>query len=106
MDIIEVTIPSQLHHLSQIITGFLLLKEQGWDVKLVDRSRERDFPFHDLPVVLVRYRGKQVIYDVWDGYQDPEDMAKGLKICDFYFKRSFSAEKNKKIERASCRERV
>ena len=61
MDTIEVTIPSQLHHLSQIITGFLLLKEQGWDIKLVDRSRERDFPFHDLPVVLVRYRGKQVI---------------------------------------------
>lgn len=97
MDTIEVTIPSRIHHLSQIITGFLLLKEQGWDVKLMDRSQDRDFPFYDLPVALVRYRGKQVIYDVWDGYQDPEDMVKGLEICDFYFKRSFSAEKNQKL---------
>lgn len=97
MDTIEVTIPSRIHHLSQIITGFLLLKEQGWDVKLIDRSRDQEFPFYDLPVVLVRYRGKQVIYDMWDGYQNPEGMRKGLDICDFYFKRSFSAEKNQKL---------
>ena len=97
MDTIEVTIPSRIHHLSQIITGFLLLKEQGWDVKLMDRSQDRDFPFYDLPVALVRYRDKQVIYDMWDGYQNPEGIKKGLEICDFYFKRSFSAEKNQTL---------
>lgn len=97
MDTIEVTIPSRIHHLSQIITGFLLLKEQGWDITLLDRSQDQEFSLYDLPVVLVRYQGKQVIYDMWDGYQNPDGMRKGLEICDFYFKRSFSAEKNLKL---------
>ena len=94
---IKVTTPTGIHHAAQIITGFLMLKEQGWDVEIVDQSRTPGVPFFGLPAVLVEYRGKKLFYDVWDGYQDPEDMELGLKECDFYFKRSFSPEKNRQL---------
>lgn len=94
METIKLTIPSNIPHLSQIITGFLRLKEQGQAVEIADISRDAENPFYDLPVVLAEYRGKRIIYDLWDGYQDPDGIRKGLEACDFYFKRSFSAEKN------------
>lgn len=94
METVKLTIPSNIPHISQIITGFLILKEQGKDVQILDRSKDDANPFYDLPVVLAKYRGKQIVYDLWDGYQDPEDIRKGLDACDFYFKRSFSEEKN------------
>lgn len=97
MEKIRLTIPSNIEHASQIITGFLMLREQGWDVEVVNRSRDENTPFYGLPAVLAEYRGKRLFYDVWDGYQDPEDMALGLESCDFYFKRSFSAEKNQEL---------
>lgn len=97
MDTITLTIPSTVSHISQIITGFLLLKEQGWDVKIVDRSRDAGNPFYDLPVALAEYRGKRLVYDLWDGYQNPDDMRRALEYSDFYFKRSFSAEKNRQV---------
>lgn len=97
METIKLTIPSDIPHISQIITGFLILKEQGWKVEIVDRSKDVANPFYDLPVVLVEYRGKTIVYDLWDGYQNPEGIRKGLDVCDFYFKRSFSAEKNEKL---------
>ena len=97
METIRVTIPSRVEHCAQIITGFLMLRDQGWDVEVIDRSRELDAPFRDLPAVLAEYRGKKLFYDVWDGYQDPEDMELGLDYCDYYFKRSFSQEKNREL---------
>lgn len=93
MEKIKLTIPTGVHHGAQIITGFLMLKEQGWDVEIIDRSRDRNTPFYGLPALLAEYRGKKLFYDVWDGYQDPENMELGLQSCDFYFKRSFSAGK-------------
>ena len=97
MEKIRLIIPSNIEHGSQIITGFLMLREQGWDVEIVNRSRDESTPFHGLPAVLAEYRGKTLFYDVWDGYQDPEDMTLGLESCDFYFKRSFSAAKNQEL---------
>ncbi len=94
MNTVRLIIPSTVYHCSQIITGFLMLRDQGWNVELECRFREKDNPFYDLPVVLAQYRGKTLVYDLWDGYQNPEGMEKGLKQADFYFKRSFSAEKN------------
>ena len=94
METVTLTVPSNSLHASQILTGFLMLKAQGWDVALTDSSRDAGNPFYDLPVVLAQYRGQRIVYDLWDGYQDPEDMKKALDQCDFYFKRSFSPEKN------------
>lgn len=97
MERIKLTIPSNVIHASQVITGFLILKEQGWDLEIIDNSKDAANPFYDLPVVLAEYRGQRIVYDLWDGYQDPEDMRKALDGCDFYFKRSFSEEKNGKL---------
>lgn len=102
MEKIKLTIPTNAHHGAQIITGFLMLKEQGWDVEIIDRSRDKCVPFYGLPALLAEYRGKKLFYDVWDGYQDPEDMELGLRECDFYFKRSFSAEKNQQMFPDDC----
>lgn len=97
MEKIKLTIPTNVHHGAQIITGFLMLKEQGWNVEIIDRSRDKCVPFYGLPALLAEYRGKKLFYDVWDGYQDPEDMELGLKECDFYFKRSFSEKRNREL---------
>lgn len=102
MEKITLMIPSRAEHGAQLITGFLLLKEQGWDVEIIDRSRDKSAPFYGLPALLAEYRGKKLFYDVWDGYQDPEDMELGLRECDFYFKRSFSAEKNRQLFPGDC----
>ena len=97
MDTIQLTIPSRIPHISQIIAGFLDLKAQGWDIQIQDCSGNSKEPFYGLPVVLVRYRGQKLLYDLWDGYQAPQEMAKGLDWCGFYFKRSFSQEKNQAL---------
>ena len=52
METINVTIPSTIEHLSQIIAGFLLLNPQDWRVELENASRDPENPFHDLPVLL------------------------------------------------------
>ena len=79
MDKIRLIIPSRAKHCNEVITGALMLRQQGWDVELEDCSRE-DSPFRDLPVVQAEYRGKKLFYDVWDGYQDPEDMELLIEI--------------------------
>lgn len=94
METVKLTVPSNSLHAAQILTGFLKLRDQGWDVTLTDSTRDAGNPFYDLPVVLAQYRGQRIVYDLWDGYQDPEDMRKALDRSDFYFKRSFSPEKN------------
>ena len=97
MDRIDVMLPSHIHHICQIVTGFLILKEQGMPVVIRDCSRDRNQPLHDLPVVTARYGGKRIVYDLWDGYQNPEGMQLALENCDVYFKRSFSTEKNREL---------
>lgn len=91
---ITVTAPSAIHHNCQIITGFLILKEQGWEITLVDRSRDRENPFYGMPVVQAEYGGKKLLFDLWDGYNDLDSMKKCMDWADVYFKRSFSREKN------------
>ncbi len=94
---VKLTIPSDIHHVCQIVTGFLILKEQGMPVQLENRIRDRSYPLHGLPVVMADYRGKRIFYDLWDGYQNPEGIREGLAHCDFCFKRSFSPEKNREL---------
>lgn len=97
MEKIVFTIPSTVYHISQIATGFHLLKKQGWPVEIIDKTKDRENPFFDLPVACAEYRGKKIIYDLWDGYQNPVDMRKCLEWADVYFKRSFSPEKNARL---------
>lgn len=97
METIKFTIPSKVYHISQIATGFHILKKQGWPIEIIDRTADRSNPFFGLPVAWAEYRGKKIMYDLWDGYQNPAQMRKCLEQCDFYFKRSFSAEKNGKL---------
>lgn len=93
MDKVTLYIESQVPHVCQIITGLLRMKEQGWPVELVDR-RDSGSTYCGMPLMRAEYRGRKIVYDVGDGYNVPDDMEIGLKDCDFYFKRSFSAEKN------------
>lgn len=97
MEKVIFTIPSKIYHVSQIATGFYILKKQGYPVEIVDKTRDRENPFYDLPVACAEYMGKKIIYDLWDGYQNPVDMKKCLDWCDVYFKRSFSAQKNAEL---------
>lgn len=97
MDKIKLIIPSTIYHCSQIITGFLCLQDQGWDVEVEKRFKDRSNPFFGLPVVMAEYRGKRLVYDLWDGYQNPDGMKIALEAADIYFKRSFSREKNEKL---------
>lgn len=96
MEKVTLYIESEFPHNSQIITGFLRLKEQGWNVELVD-ARKSGSPYCGMPLMRAEYRGKKIVYDVGDGYNVPEDMEIGLKDCDLYFKRSFSHEKNRQL---------
>ena len=91
---------SQVSHMGQIITGFLMLKEQGWDVEIINNVQDTTSFCHGMtPFIRAEYRGKRLIYDMGDGYNVPEDTQYCLDHSDFCFKRSFSAEKNRAMLR-------
>ena len=73
MEKIQLTVQSRVPHVSQIITGFLILKEQGCDIEIIDNSADKTHPLHELPAITAKVGGKTVVYDLWDGYNDPED---------------------------------
>lgn len=92
-------VESDISHMGQIITGFLMLKQQGWNVEIKnDVKGPRSF-YHGAPMIRAEYRGQRIVYDMGDGYNVPEDIQTGLDDCDFYFKRSFSEEKNRALLR-------
>ena len=90
---------SRVSHLGQIITGFLMLKQQGWDVEIRNCVRGPEGFYHGMPMIRAEYRGKKIVYDLGDGYNIYDDIQTGLDHCDFYFKRSFSQEKNRMLLR-------
>lgn len=99
MEKIVVNILSKEPHVSQILTGFMLWKKRlgmsGDGVQLLfkDCTAQAELPFHSV-MLLAEYHGKKIVYDMLDGYQHPDAIQYHLKHCDFYFKRSFSHEKN------------
>ena len=100
MEKIKLWVESQASHMGQIITGFLMLKEQGWDVEVIDNVQDSGSFYHGMmPFIRAEYRGKKIVYDMGDGYNVPEDIQTCLDHCDFLFKRSFSAEKNRAMLR-------
>ena len=94
MEKVTLWVESQVSHVGQIITGFLMLKQQGWNVEIKNCVKGPESFFHGMPMIRAEYRGKRIVYDLGDGYNVPEDIMTGLKNSDFYFKRSFSTEKN------------
>ena len=97
MEKVTLYVESDVSHMGQIITGFLMLKEQGWDVEIKNHVKGPKSFYHGMPMIRAEYRGKRIVYDMGDGYNVPEDVTACLADCDFYFKRSFSAEKNREL---------
>lgn len=93
---IKVLMLSKREHCSQILTGLLMLESGGggYCVKISDLTENVDFPNHHTPLVGIEYLGKKIIIDVEDGYWDKSGMEYYLNWCDYYFKRSYSLEKN------------
>lgn len=97
MEKIKVSYLSREPHVSQILTGFsLLAQSRGWDISFEDHSQDKAVPHRNV-FVLVEYRGKKLVYDLLDGYNEPESICYHLEHCDLYFKRSFSEEKNSQL---------
>lgn len=90
---VTVTLTNKNPHISQIITGFLLLqRENRIHLDIVEASKA-DYPFQAL--VEARIFGKTIAFDTMDGYNfDYDAVEEYINKIDFYFKRSFSEKKN------------
>jgi len=97
MEKAKLYVESSVSHMGQIITGFLMLKEQGWDVEILNHVKGPRSFYHGMPMIRAEYRGKRIVYDLGDGYNIADDIQNCLDNCDFYFKRSFSEEKNQAL---------
>lgn len=80
-------------HISQILTGFLLLqREKKIDLEIT-KAPKADVPFHAL--VEAQVSGKTIAFDTMDGYNfDLKAAEEYINKVDFYFKRSYSDSKN------------
>ena len=92
MEEIDIWVCSKEPHVSQILTGFCMLEKLGklqytFNGNISSSNVNGAF-------VKVDYKGKKIVYDVSDGYQDEDSMSRLLDLCDFYFKRSFSRKRN------------
>ena len=96
MEKIKLIIGAQVPHISQIVTGFLMLKKQGYEVEFTYTPNDGSV-LSTMPAIRAEYRGKKLIYDVGDGYNVPESIVAGAEVSDFYFKRSFSHKRNREI---------
>ena len=82
-------------HLSQALTGFYMLCGK-WGCRVEDHSEDQAYPYHTA-ILDVEYKNRKIIYDMMDGYQYPEAIKYYLQQCDYYFKRSYSEDKNKSL---------
>lgn len=86
-------------HLSMLVTGFLILQEQGkislsWEI---DEKNRKRFPY--LPLLGVYAEGKRILFDMADGYgMSPKELAQAVEQSDYYFRRSFSKTYNQKLD--------
>lgn len=93
----QLYVENSIPHMGQIITGFLMLRNQGHDVEIIDNTSAPAGFFHGLPMIRAEYRGQKIVYDMGDGYNIAPCIQEALDNCDILFKRSFSAEKNEKL---------
>jgi len=99
-------------HCSQPLCGLKTLRDafpEKYALTIEDRSGDPTYnPFQNLRPqhmehLLVEYRGKRIIFDMNDGYDHCiEPIRYFLKNSDFYFKRSFSPEKNRELLSEFC----
>ena len=99
----KLNIVSLSAHISQIITGFLMLKK----AKIIDLEIDyspRNFNLYP-PIQMVEAiidNKIKVAYDMEDGYHfnqlKQQDIEKYLRGVDFYFKRSYNIENHKHFE--------
>ena len=75
-----------------------MIGRERTDVKVIVNEYKQDRSGAELPAAVeVIYEGKKIIYDVDDGYQHTDGMRALISDCDFYFKRSFSSERNESL---------
>ena len=80
-------------HLSQILTGFLMLERQG----IIDLEISRTFKYRISHILEVQLNNQiKILYDVLDGYNiSQNNMENSLEMVDFYFKRSYDIDHHK-----------
>ncbi len=93
---ITINLVSHGHHCSQVLTGFLMLEKQGL-VNLTIEDHTKDDNYRHCSVVEVLAGNKRIIYDTMDGYLALDSMRFYLERVDFYFKRSYNAERNREL---------
>lgn len=97
---IDLNIISNDAHTSAIVSGFILLDKQNKiDLKINNRINNKcNYP-HSCMVEAIINNKIIVAYDLLDGYNlDKSKLTNYLSKIDFYFKRSFSRDENKKIK--------
>lgn len=93
----DVRFHSSHDHNIQILNGFNQLNgKDGYSVSIQDIRKSDDGKEYPEVSIIDVYTddGLMLVYDTMDGYQNPEAMRFYLEKCDYYFKRSFSREKN------------
>ena len=79
MEKIKLLIGAQPPHISQIITGFLMLEKQGYEISFEYLPNDGS-TLATMPAIRAEYRGKKLIYDVGDGYNVPESIVAGAAV--------------------------
>ena len=89
---------SNRSHISQVVTGFLMLRDRRpadvAPVVLRDCTSSNAYPKKGIPLIEALCDGRRIIYDLEDSYWTRSVMRRYLDSCDHYFKRSFSASEN------------
>ena len=81
-------------HCAQVITGMAQMARQGLiSLKCENHINDSEYPYKTA-ILEASFKGKVLIFDMLDGYNDLEAIKWFYSNCDFYFKRSFSAELN------------
>jgi hypothetical protein len=93
---ITVNLISNAHHCSQILTGLILLSKQN-GFRLNINNCFNNPMYKHIAVVEVLAGEKRIIYDMMDGYLAIDSMRNYIENSDFYFKRSFSEDKNTEL---------
>lgn len=99
----KLNIFSRSMHISQIITGFLMLQKAGIiDLEINFSPKDVSaYPFADMAEAIINHKIK-IAYDMLDGYNfEKLKVEEYLNKIDFYFKRSFNQDYHKDFINAS-----
>lgn len=93
---VKIKLYSKEFHLSQVLTGFLMLEDRG----IIDLSfvEPKDVSSRPCPCFIeADINGHIVGYDAMDGYNCYNNLDEYLMHVDAYFKRSYSEKLNNKL---------